>query len=293
MKRVVAAALGFILAGNVVYACNSDDDGDGGTGGHAVGCDDAGMTGDSPSPGADAPSDGPPAGGDAGHASDAGDAGDAGHASDAGDAGDAGPQPVVLDLCGTFDAMWPAGLARENAASWPTEFINGPPVNNGHGYWGLINADCNIGSILANLPLSDYGPWMTQLETFEYQLFGCPIAGTNWASIGFPLVPPYLYGQPLSSTDLQRLSDWYLEAVIQLVADQAVAAEPLPFTDASLAPGLLTIDQIESISQALTYAQTLYPNTVVSASFSQSLCVAASAGADAGSAGADAGADGG
>jgi hypothetical protein len=265
MMRVVVSASAFVFAGNMVYACNSNDDG--GTGGHAATCDDAGMT-DGNSPDADAASDGPPA--DAPMVD--GDAGDAG----------VGPQPVVLDLCGTFDAMWPAGLAREDAASWPTEFIDGPPTNDGHGYVNLIQADCEIGNIVGTVPLADYGPWLTQLETFEYQLFGCPTGSPDAGSAGFALVPPNVYGQPLTTTDLQRLSDWYLEAVIQLVADQAVAEEPLPFTDASLAPGLLTGDQIESISQALAYAQTLYPNAIVSASFSGSLCVGAGAGADGG-----------
>lgn len=268
MKRVLAAASAFVLAGNVMYACTSNDDG--GSGGHAAACDDAGMADvvtDSKSPGDDAASDGPP-----GDASMDGDAGDTG---DAGDGGDAGPQPVVLDLCGTFDAMWPAGIPREDAHSWPTEFVMG--ATSGEGYQALLNADCEVEDILANVPLADYGPWLTQLETFEYQLFGCPIGSPDGGSVGFALVPPDLYGQPLTSTDLQRLSAWYLEAVIQAVTDRAVAQEPMPL-DASYAPGLLTGDQIESIQQALDYAQTLYPNIVVSASFSDPMCYAADGG---------------
>jgi hypothetical protein len=188
--------------------------------------------------------------------------------------------------------MWPAGLPRADANSWPTVFIQGPVVAAGttpsEGYQNLVYADCAVEDLIAEAPLSDYGPWLSQLEALEYQLFGCPDPGVDAGSIVFALVPPYLYGQPLTAADLNRLSDWYLEAVIQAVIDRAVAQEPLP-VDAGVTPGLLTADQIESIRQALAYYQASYPNIVASTAFSDSMCSAGDAGTDAGDAGKDGG----
>jgi hypothetical protein len=281
MKRVVAMVSAMASLGSALYACSSQDT----TGANAAACGDAAtpdVATDS-RPGADTGTDGHVADSSAPDGN-AGDAGNPGEAGNSGDAGDAGPQPVALNLCGTFDAMWPAGLPRADAHSWPTEFIQG--ANPGtEGYQSLIYADCAVEDLMAQVPAQDLGPWLTQLEEFEYQLFGCPDPSADAGSIGFALVPPNLYGQPLTSADLDRLSDWYLEAVIQAVIDQAVTQESYPL-DASYAPALLTAQQIESIRQALAAAQTLYPNIVVSTSFSDSMCIAADAGVgDAGAGG--------
>jgi hypothetical protein len=299
MKRLIIVAGAMVLSGLALEACSSGSGGAGG--GHAASCDDAGHGGGTTGTGGAGPMDagndaktgtggtggtsgtGGTGGTGATGGAGAADAGNDGPAMDAsmpdGDGGDAGPRPVALDLCATFDAMWPAGLAREDAHSWPTEFIQGAASDNTEGYQNLVYADCAVWDLIAGVPLADYGPWLSQLEGFEYQLFGCPAPGADAGSTGFALVPPNLYGQPLTSADLTRLSDWYLEAVIQAVIDRAVAQEPLP-PDASFAPGLLTADQIESIRQALAQAQATYPNIVVSTSFSDSMCMVGDAGAD-------------
>jgi hypothetical protein len=301
MKRLIIVASAMVLVGSTLEACGS---GSGGTGGHAAACDAGNAGGASGSGGAgpqDAGNDAKPGTGGAGGAGGAGgtggagpaDAGNDGRAADAsmsdGAGGDAGPQPVVLNLCGTFDAMWPDGLPRNSGNSWPTVFIQGPAgTTPSEGYQNLVQADCAVEDLITSVPVADYSPWLTQLELFEYQLFGCLDPSVDAGSIGFALVPPNLYGQPLTVADLDRLSDWYLEAVIQAVIDRAVTQEPLPL-DASFAPGLLTADQIEDIRQALAQAQAGYPNIVASTAFSDPMCFAGDAGTDAGDAGKDGG----
>jgi hypothetical protein len=125
----------------------------------------------------------------------------------------------------------------------------------------------------------NYTPWQASLEAFEFELFGCAQAGDDAGALGFQLVPSDIYGQPLTTADLQRLSDWFLEAVIQQVANQAAIQAGVSY-DGGAAPAILTADQIDQIQSALLYYQSFYPDTIDSNAFSSSVCV--DAGADGG-----------
>jgi hypothetical protein len=287
-RRLPTAAYLLLLGGQALCACSSSSNG-------SVTTDDSGTsncaaqdaeseaatetsTGDAGGPTPDASP------GDAATGHDAATAQDAAMDSAATDSGggDASPQPVALNLCGVFDGWWPADLARSSVASWPLEFVQGPPTTSipSEGYEALLYADCNVVGVIANVSAPDFTPWVNQLTAFEDELFGCPLSGADAGSIGFPLVPPNLYGQPLTAADLNRLSDWYLEAVIQAVTDQASIQDGLPTSPSD--PALLTASQIDQIRQALAHYQTLYPNVIASTSFSQSMCPSSDAGAGGG-----------
>jgi hypothetical protein len=186
---------------------------------------------------------------------------DAGADADA-DAGSIVTPPPPLALCDLFDSFW-NDQTRSNSTSWPAVIINGPPPPDPDatliGYTNVF--DCTVGNVFTNGLNVDLA-WVDQLTPFEYQFFGCADdAGADAAAIGFALVPPNMYGQPFSPDDLKKLGDWFVQSVIQAVANQS-AVNP---------QAMLTGTQIDQIQAEMTYQETLYPN-ILGSGYTYSTC---------------------
>jgi hypothetical protein len=216
---------------------------------------------------------------------------DAGTDSSAHDGGDAsvGPPPA-LNLCAHMDAIFNVGSnARSNIWSWPSTIAIGFPSvlpdggasDNTYvtwdGFQNLVFTDCNVQGFYEVSVINGTGAdlngaqWQNNIQSFTQRIFGCPTAPDAGADaglaagFGFGLVPPELYGNLLSTADLKRLGDLYVEAVIQAVTN-AVTDPNNANVPANGA--LLTGDEIDGIQQWVEYEETLYPSIVVSNRFS-------------------------
>jgi hypothetical protein len=199
--------------------------------------------------------------------------------------------PAALNLCGTLDAIFNVTpVTRNDPWGWVPTVVLGPSnLSDGatsssdlvgwDGYENLVGDDCNVSDIF-NASFNDDGgiAWANNVRAWEQRILGCttePDAGPEAglpAGLGFGLVPPELYGQLLTTADLKRLGDYYVEALIQAVANQVSDPDNLPNQPQNVA--LLTGDQIDAIQQWVAYEETLYPSvdTTVSAKFSHSTC---------------------
>jgi hypothetical protein len=177
-----------------------------------------------------------------------------------GDDGDASLQPPPpLNLCTTLDSFW-FDATRSDVASWPAVIVDGPPSTFSDGgtnpdpdvgFFGYTNVfDCTVGTVFAN-GLAQASAWTDQLIPFEYRFFGCQEdAGADAGGLEFALVPPSMYGQPFSPDDLKKLGDWFIQSVIQAVANQS-------FNNPE---SMLTGAQIDAMEAEMTYQESLYPN---------------------------------
>jgi len=165
------------------------------------------------------------------------------------------PVPVPPDLCGTMDAIW-GNVARVDANSWSTEIIKGPPGP--PTLLGFENVqDCTLTDFY--LSVANYTGWESQMFEYEYQIFGCPV---DDAPITFGLVPVELSSQVFTTADLQLIGDWFVESVVQAVANQG---------------GLLTSDQIAQIAAQVAYSETTFSPQVDSTANHFSTCPDAAA----------------
>jgi hypothetical protein len=147
------------------------------------------------------------------------------------------------------------------------------------GYENLIYDDCavsNMYSASLNNPNDMGNVWANDISAWMQRVLGCPTelaagpdAGLS-AGVGFGLVPPEIYGSALTTADLQRLGDYFVEALVQAVANQVT--DPANETNVPANSPLLTSPQIDAIQQWVAYEETLYPNQVSSTRFSQSSC---------------------
>jgi hypothetical protein len=165
--------------------------------------------------------------------------------------------PPALNLCTTFDAFWnisetgdAAATSRSTDTAWPAEILNGPPPPDPNATLiGYLNVgDCTVGGVYSN-GIADATNWQNALTEFEYNFFGCK-GFTADAGVGFALVPPMMQGQPFSPADLKKLGDWFVQSVIQAVANQS----------ADNAEAMLTGAQIDQIQAQMTYQESLYSN---------------------------------
>jgi hypothetical protein len=188
--------------------------------------------------------------------------------------------PPALNLCTTLDSFWfipetgdAADSARTNPQNWPSVFLNGPSsvladgapsTDPGVGILGYMNVfDCNVGTIFAN-GLAEADAWQGQLEPAEEQFFGCknnPDAGPV-SSLGLALVPPSMQGQPFGPDDLKKMGDWYVQSVIDAVANQSEANPE----------SILTGAQIDQLEADVAYQETLYTNIVPGHGYHYSTC---------------------
>jgi hypothetical protein len=177
-----------------------------------------------------------------------------------GDAGDATSQPPPpLNLCTTLDSFW-FDAPRADTSSWPSVIVEGPPSmladggpnpDPGVGFYGYTDqVDCNVGTVFNN-GFAQQSAWIDQLIPFEYSFFGCPEtdAGPD-AGVELAIVPPSMYGQPFSPDDLKKLGDWFVQAVIEAVGNQAL----------NNPESILTGAQIDAMEAEMAYQETLYPN---------------------------------
>ncbi len=178
---------------------------------------------------------------------------DAAHAVDAFVADATLPGPT--ELCSTMDAIW-GNVARSDANSWSTEIIKGPPGP--PTLLGFENVqDCTLADFY--LSVANYTGWENQMFDYEYQIFGCPV---DDAGISFGLVPVELSSQVFTTADLRLIGDWYVESVVQAVANQG---------------GLLTSDQIGQIAAQVAYSETTFSPQVDSTANHFSTCPDAAA----------------
>jgi hypothetical protein len=182
-------------------------------------------------------------------------ANDAAHAVDAFVADATLPVPAPADLCSTMDAIW-GNVARSDANSWSTEIIKGPPGP--PTLLGFENVqDCRLADFY--LSVANYTGWESQMFDYEYQIFGCPV---DDAAISFGLVPVELSSQVFTTADLQLIGDWYVQSVVQAVANEG---------------GLLTSDQIDQIEAQVAYSETMFSPQVDSTENHFSTCPDAAA----------------
>ncbi len=179
--------------------------------------------------------------------------------------------PPPLDLCGTLDSFW-FDETRSDDSSWPALIVSGPPSTLGDGaanpdpdvgYFGYLNvADCAVGGVYAT-GLGDSIEWQNQLIPFAYRFFGCAAdAGADAGGNGFALVPTNMYGQPFGPDDLKKLGDWFVQSLIQAVANQS-------FNNPS---SILTGAQIDAIEAEMAYQETLYSNIIQATGYHYSTC---------------------
>jgi hypothetical protein len=197
--------------------------------------------------------------------------------------------PAPLNLCGTLDAIFNVTPeTRSDPWGWVPIVVLGPTtLSDGQasssdlvgwdGYYNLVGDDCNVADIFSASYGDDQGiAWQNDVQAWEQRILGCntyPDAGADAGLItgaGFGLVPPELYGQLLSTADLKRLGDYYVESLIQSIGNQVSDPDNLPNQPQNVA--LLTSDQIDAVQQWVAYEETLYPNTIVSTKFSHSTC---------------------
>lgn len=174
-----------------------------------------------------------------------------------------GCRPAPLDLCPLFDA---AAIGVDGGAAcahvttdtcpdrvdtWDTEIL--------FGFVGPVSSGCQFGQWSEGLLTpSDVATYLNDLLSFTLQFFGCPVEPGTTGPLTYGLIPAALAGDRFTTADLDVLSDTYLAAVQQMLAENG--APPL------------TADQAALVAARLHRLARRVPNTVVSRQLNFSTC---------------------
>lgn len=142
--------------------------------------------------------------------------------------------PAPLQLCPTLDSAF--GLSEPASCAVSSSRVcaagrNATWANTIQNDWFDINtADCRFGQwnnspivdLFTSLGLFQDGEF---LNLYALQLFGCALAGNLDGPLGFPFILTDLQSLKFTTADLDALSDEYVQAVVQALAD--AGAPPL------------------------------------------------------------------
>lgn len=180
--------------------------------------------------------------------------------------------PPPLNMCALLDSFWAGD--RYSADGWVDQIASGPasPSDPDYGYTGFVNTapyDCTIANLFPSPSPSDpaFADWTLAVLNFEQQFFGCGADAGVDGGVQFGLIPSSIYGQKLSTADLKRVGDWFVESINWAVANRAVTNPE----------AILSGDQIAQIEAQIAYDETLYPDIIVSSSYTQNSCPDAAA----------------
>jgi hypothetical protein len=178
--------------------------------------------------------------------------------------------PRALALCPLFDSEFLGVDAGPACASVTT-----PDCPDRVDSWDLaivfdfaiaLSGDCRFGQWAPPLLTDDdVANYLNDLLGFTLQLFGCPIEGTD-SKLTFGLIPSPLQGHKITTADLDALSDAYVAAVEQALADNGSPA--------------LTADQAKALEAKLDRLAHRVPGKVHSRKFTFSTCAAGEAASD-------------
>ncbi len=120
-------------------------------------------------------------------------------------------------------------------------------------------SDCRFGAWSTGLLTgTDVTNYLNELTVFTLYFFGCPATGTVTAPLADGLIPPALQGHSFTTADLAALSQDYLAAIEQSLADNGSPA--------------LTTAQVTAINAQLAAVAARVPNVTSSNSLTFSTC---------------------
>jgi hypothetical protein len=175
---------------------------------------------------------------------------------------------AALSMCKVLDQTWgidtdaagcdtmSGSLCPDRANTWVGDIVITYLTSD------TLNTDCRIASLFTGLTPDEVNTYESDLATFTFAVFGCPVPGMDGGSNAYGLVPANLTTWQFTSADIQLLSDAYVTAVrASLTGDSPSSID-------------LTPQQVSDLNARLAYLASLLPNVVPSASYSSNMCPA-------------------
>jgi hypothetical protein len=182
---------------------------------------------------------------------------------------------AALSMCKVLDQAWQiesdaAGcdtmtgmLCPDRANNWVNDIMITYVTSD------TLTTDCRIASLFAGWTSDQVNTYESDVATFTFAVFGCPVPDMDGGSNAYGLVPANLTTWQFTSADIQLLSNAYMTAVrASLTGDSPTGTD-------------LTPQQVSDLNARLAYLASLLPNVVLSANYSSNTCPA-DAGAEGG-----------
>jgi hypothetical protein len=175
--------------------------------------------------------------------------------------------PVPLRMCGVLDSAW--GIATD-ASACATATTDSCPDRGGNWIFdiaygflsGPVFHDCRINATLPNEDATA-AAYYERVAGWTPQFFGCPNPANNAPPFG--LIPADQSARVYTTADLQLLSDYYVQAIVDAFENPGNGAGPLT---------PLTPTQLGQVRAELARLAALVPGTVTSNNYSSNACPA-------------------